>query len=173
MTIDAMDISAITPRVDKLLSSCDLSDWSIAHQAEVYQGTVGVLQFLYGKESSQERDLRALIETIGGKVPQEDYRVLQCIAAVKGTLVSVKADLDAGLIGSLVGFVSGDVLTDLVKLSRTVLETPNDDAKNVGAVLAAAAFEDTIRRLGILNNIPHEEKLAELLVKLKEASVLQ
>lgn len=168
-----MDISAIKPRVDKLLSSCDLNDWSLAHQAEVYQGTVGILQILYGKGSSQEGDLRALVETIGGKVPHDDYRIMKCIGAVKGTLVSITADLDAGLVGSLARIVAGDVLTDFVKLSRAVLETPSDEAKNVGAVLAAAAFEDTIRRLGILSNIPEEEKLADVVVKLKEAGILQ
>ena len=168
-----MNLAAIKPRVDALLASCANRDWSVGHQSEVYHGTLGILQALYGKGSSQERDLRALVETIGAKVPHEDHRVGQAINAIQGVLVSVKADLDAGVIGTLAGVVTADVLTDLVKLSRAVLDEAGDDAKNVGAVLAAAAFEDAIRRCAGLNNLPQEEKLADLLTTLKDSGHLQ
>jgi hypothetical protein len=168
-----MDVAAIKPRVESLLSSCAVADWSMAHQAEVYHGTLSILQILYGKGSSQERDLRTLVETIGGKTPHNEYHVSESIAAIRGVLATVKAELDAGLIGSLTGIVAGEVLTDLLKLARAVLQEPGDDAKNVGAVLAAAAFEDTIRRFAYRQGIPHDEKLADLLTKLKDSGLLK
>ncbi len=65
-----------------------------------------------------------------------------------GTLINVLAELDAGLIGSLKQQAAAEVLTDFVALSRAALAEKGEDAKNVSAVLVAAAFEDTIRRLG-------------------------
>ena len=44
--------------------------------------------------------------------------------------------------------MTSEVLTDLIQLARAVLEENGEGAKNVGAVLTAAAFEDTIRRMG-------------------------
>jgi hypothetical protein len=43
----------------------------------------------------------------------------------------------------------------------------------VAAVLAAAAFEDILRRLTEVNGIPHHEKLADVHTALKDVGVLQ
>lgn len=64
-------------------------------------------------------------------------------------------------------------MTDLVKLARAVLEEANDDAKNVAAVLTAAAFEDMVRRLADLRGGKETEKLADVLIWLKNTGVLQ
>jgi hypothetical protein len=48
-----------------------------------------------------------------------------------------------------------------------------DESKNVAAVLAAAAFEDTLRRMASHHGIPHTEKLADLLNELKTKKLLQ
>jgi hypothetical protein len=53
------------------------------------------------------------------------------------------------------------------------LENNNSDqAKNVGAVLVAAAFEDTIRRIADKHSVPHIEKLELLLSELKSRSLI-
>ena len=64
-------------------------------------------------------------------------------------------------------------MTDFIKLARAVLEEANNDAKNVAAVLAAAAFEDVIRRLADLRGGKDTEKLADVLIWLKDMGVLQ
>jgi len=53
------------------------------------------------------------------------------------------------------------------------LDERDAQAKNVAAVLAASVYEDTIRRLASTNGIPHEEKLSNVLVELKEKGLLQ
>jgi hypothetical protein len=81
--------------------------------------------------------------------------------------------LDSGFLGSLRVTLTGEVLTDFVKLARTTLEQSGDGAKNVAAVLTAAAFEDVIRRLAELKGLPHQEKLADVITELKNVGVLQ
>lgn len=90
-----------------------------------------------------------------------------------GALKNISEELDAGFAGTLQKSITAEVLTDHVGLSRRALEDGSDDAKNVAAVLAAVAFEDTIRRLAINNGIPHKDKLADVLNELKSQGILQ
>jgi len=92
---------------------------------------------------------------------------------IRGTLANVKAELDAGLVGSLRQQVAGAVLTDFVGLARSVLADSSDGAKNVAAVLAAAAFEDTIRRMGRdLAGVVGRDDLDDVIGALKHAGIL-
>jgi hypothetical protein len=93
---------------------------------------------------------------------------------LRGALKNVKAEIEAGLIGSFRQQVAGDVLSDFIKLARTALDRNGDDAKNVAAVLAAAAFEDSIRRMGVtLAKLRGDEELQDILIELKNAGVMQ
>ena len=67
----------------------------------------------------------------------------------------------------------GTILSDLVQLARAALNEGGDNAKNVAAVLAAAAFEDALRRMGetFVGSIGQDD-LFEVLKKLKEANVI-
>lgn len=61
-----------------------------------------------------------------------------------------------------------------MKLSHHVLDQDkSEESKNVASVLAAAAFEDTLRRLAEHHKIPHIEKLANLLNELKDQKILK
>ena len=59
-------------------------------------------------------------------------------------------------------------------MARSVLDEQGDGAKNVAAVLAAAAFEDTIRKMvENLAGVTTPDDLSEVLKKLKDAGVIQ
>ncbi|KAB2960461.1 MAG: hypothetical protein F9K13_05220 [Candidatus Methylomirabilis oxygeniifera] len=77
------------------------------------------------------------------------------------------------MLGSLRDAVTSEVLSDLIKLARTVSDEGGEATKNVAAVLAAAAFEDSLRRLAASAGLPHQEKLADVVTALKEKDVLQ
>lgn len=86
----------------------------------------------------------------------------------------MKADIEAGLVGNLRQQITGEILTDLILLSRSVLDEQGDKAKNVAAVLAAAAFEDTLRRMGAtLLGIVGKDDLTEVLKQLKDAGIIK
>jgi uncharacterized protein YutE (UPF0331/DUF86 family) len=168
-----MNVSAIGAPIDALLAVAQ-QQASILLQNTLYQGTLGVMHALYGPDSSQERDLRTYVERLSKNThPSYPQIVGQSIAAITGTLVSIKGELESGFLGSLRAGIAGELLTDLLKLARAVLDQGGDEAKNVSAVLAAAAFEDMVRRLADLNGLPQDEKLADVLSALKSAGVLR
>jgi hypothetical protein len=160
-----MNISDIKARVDALCtitSECP----TIEQQSALYHGTIGVMHALYGPDSSQERTLQAAVERFGGLRSASagphsgsPFIVDYSVNAITGVLRAIKAELDSGFLGSLRVTLTGEVLTDFVKLARTTLEQSGDGAKNVAAVLTAAAFENVIRRLAELKGLPHQEKL--------------
>jgi hypothetical protein len=129
---------------------------------------------LYGPESSQQKALQTYIEALRNKGhPQSDHTIYGIVNAILGVLTSIKAELDSGFIGSLRATLTGEVLTDFIKLARATLDQEGDDAKNVAAVLAAAAFEDVLRRLADVKGVGYQEKLSEVLAALKNAGILQ
>ena len=145
-----MDVSSLCKRVDALLSALNQSP-TIELQNASYHGAISLMQALYGSNSNQEQALSRSIERLSKDLhPANQSIINQSILVIKGTLTSIKAELDSGFIGTLRGRLTGETLTDFIKLARAVLEETNNDAKNVAAVLAAAAFEDVIRRLANL-----------------------
>jgi hypothetical protein len=65
-------------------------------------------------------------------------------------------------------------LADFLQLGKVTLDEGTDNSKNVAAVLVAAAFEDTIRRLGSTYcGIHTRESLPDILARLKAAEVLK
>lgn len=49
---------------------------------------------------------------------------------------------------SLRVLVAGEILSELIRLGKEVLQEQRDEAKDVAAVLIAVAFEDLMRRMG-------------------------
>lgn len=159
--------------MDALLSALTQPP-TIELQNASYLGTISLMQALYGSNSSQEQALSTYIERLREKIHPSNQNIInQSILAIKGALTSIKAELDSGFIGTLRRRLTGETLTDFIKLARAVLEEANNDAKNVAAVLAAAAFEDVIRRLAHLRGGKDTEKLADVLIWLKDMGVLQ
>ena len=67
---------------------------------------------------------------------------------IRGTLQGLKSDVQADLIGSLELRGAGASLGDMLTLARDALADSREGSNNVAAVLTAATFEDTIRRMG-------------------------
>jgi uncharacterized protein YutE (UPF0331/DUF86 family) len=168
-----MDISVQMARVDLLLAKSK-EERSLKLLNELHHGALGIMVTLYGPDSSQEKALRTYIEALRSKGhPQSDHTIYGIIDVLRGVLESIKAELDSGFVGSLRATLAGEVLSDFIKLTRATLEESGDGAKNVAAVLAAAAFEDVLRRLADVKGVGHKEKLAEVLMALKDLGVLQ
>jgi hypothetical protein len=168
-----MNISVLHARVDALLAMSSEAR-SLKLLNELYNGTLSIMLALYGPESSQQKALQTYIEALRNKGhPQSDHTIHGIVNAILGVLTSIKAELDSGFIGSLRATLTGEVLTDFIKLAHATLDQSGDDAKNVAAVLAAAAFEDVLRRLADIKGVGYQEKLSEVLAALKNAGILQ
>jgi len=164
----------ITKHIDELLAVPISGHNAFGGAGQLSQGTVSLLALVYGPASPQLESFRTLLEAKQREAQHKMSRCIEIGSAAKGALRNVKRELDAGLIGNVRQQVTGDVLSDFIKLSRTALEQDGDGAKNAAAVLAAAAFEDTIRRMGeLLAGVTAQADLADVLLKLKDAGVIQ
>jgi hypothetical protein len=76
-------------------------------------------------------------------------------------------------VGELLDQLAGGILGDFVGLARAALDDGTEESKNVAAVLAAATFEDTFRRMGeSLAGVTARPELSEVLGILKEKGIL-
>ena len=165
--------TAIESQIERLLAEAK-STPSLELQNRLYHGTLTLIQALYGPSSSQEKSLRESLERIARTGHAAIIsNISNCLALIRGSLEGMKADIAGGLLVSIRTAVTGEVLSDLLKLARTVLGTQGDGAKNVAGVLAAAAFEDTLRRMAEHNGIQAEGKLADVLSALKSGGIIQ
>jgi hypothetical protein len=171
-----MDEAALKSRVDELLTRIQSSGQAdfVALGNEVYAGAMTVMCAVYGPESNQVAALRRMMEAAVALGRDARHQMREVIKATRGALENLKREMEAGFVGSLRQKITGDVLTDFVRLSRTALDESGDGAKNVAAVLAAAAFEDTIRRMGIaFAGQTGTEDLSDVINALKNKGVLQ
>jgi hypothetical protein len=166
MTVDQADI---LKRIDELL----ITD-TREKVAQLPHGGVSLLSLVYGEDSIQVKHFRARLADISRQHENHIRRENAISNEAIGALKNLKREIEAGLTGSLRQQVTGEVLTDFIQLARAVLNLQTDGAKNVAAVLAAAAFEDTIRRMGAtLAGVIGEDDLSDVLKRLKDAGAIQ
>ena len=93
---------------------------------------------------------------------------------LKGLLANLKAEVEQGLVGDIERRGHGAALADFLGLAKETLSEGGDTAKDVAAVLVAASFEDTVRRMGSsLADIRGRPDLSEVIAGLKQAGVFQ
>lgn len=173
----AIDESVFHARVDELQKSLDGdAGVQMATMNAALQGTLTLVRALYGLGSAHESTLtNAVKASHSAKDGTPDHNFKRHVRpAVKGTLDALRGDLRAGLVGDLHRRGMGEVLADMLTLAKEAHSDHSGRAKNVAAVLAAAAFEDTIRKLGsALAKIGDRRPLADVLVALKDARTLE
>jgi len=167
-----VQLSVLKTRVAALLELATKGQTSLPNANQVLEGTLTVVRAAYGDGENRLANIRSSAEAYFKQDPSADYAIIHCMQVCGGVLANLKEEIDAGLLDSLEARVTGDVLSDLVKLARTALEEAGDGARNVGAVLTAAAYEDTLRRLLRKAAIADKEKLADVITSLKDAGFL-
>jgi hypothetical protein len=114
------------------------------------QGTLTLLELIYGHESSQVKEF--VQATRQGADPQETtmpWTYEQRLAGVLWQyLQAAVADLEAGVVGTVTIRAKGEVLGDFMALARAALALGDPGGDKVAAVLAAAALEETLKQLG-------------------------
>jgi len=155
-------------RARELLSSQGLDAF------ELTQGAISMLTALYGQKSTQLQGFMAGIDvvkkTASGAGNAKHHLGEYAYSAIR----NAKAELEAGLITSVRALVTGEVLVELVGLAKEVLREGSEAAKNVAAVLTAAAFEDLIRRMGEeFADVRGRPNLQEVVIALKDADILR
>jgi len=163
------DVAAWIKRANEVMGKGG-SDQGAA--SEAIQFATSMLTAIYGADSPQLKAFSQGCEAIHkqkvGVIPVELRRY------ARGAIENAKAELETGLVANLRLEVTGEVLADLVGLSKEILVTGTETAKNVAAVLAAAAFEDLIRRMGQeFAGVTGRLSLQDVITALKNADVLR
>ena len=132
-----MDESTRKARIEKSLAMECSAASNFRESNELFQGTVTLMTAVYGSASHPVAILRETAKVLDyGNKPMDMPHIAM---AARGALRNRKGEMEAGFLGSLRQRMIGDVLTDFLHLARTVLDDPSDKAKNIAAVLAAAA----------------------------------
>jgi hypothetical protein len=171
-----MDKETLISRIDALLAT----PWDRAARhslvAQMVQGTVTVLEAVHGSGCHQIEMLKSRVTNIE-KEPKNSFAAQhaehEIFDTARGSLQNLKAEIEAGLLGTLSRSIAGEILSDFIQLANTALQSRDSKAKDVGAVLAAAAFEDTIRKMGVqFCGIETREALSDIAIALKQKGVL-
>jgi len=119
------------------------------------------IESTFGSTSPQAENFAAAYKKCSGF----DFQV----AALKGIFFACKADLDGGYIFSAEKTISGELLGDFVVMAKMALD---EGHKDVAAVLACAALEDTLKRYARLNDLTVDQQVMQKVVNALKAKGL-
>lgn len=149
-------------RADEVIATS--SQWNYS---EGLQFATSMITAFYGPDSPQMKTFRETAEAI-----QEARGDLS--EHTKGTIRNIRAEIEGGLIKSVRALLTGEIVAELLVLAKEILADSSEAAKNVSAVLVAAAFEDLIRRMGTeFAGVTGRPKLEEVTNILKQKDVLK
>jgi hypothetical protein len=72
------------------------------------------------------------------------------VDSAKGAFLAARADFAGGYVSTLAQGIAGEVSSSLLNSARTALK---EGSKDSAAVLASAAFEDSLKKIGTLQNM--------------------
>jgi len=142
--------------------------------SEIFMGTVNIATALYGVGSPQLEFVKAL--TPKSRDQSTDLGVFfdgqkDIVSQLQGVLESFRGELKSGLVKSIQAEAKGEVLADFVVMAKQAME---NDVKDVGAVLACAALEDTLKRHAELNGIDVDDRnMSEVISALKARGLVK
>jgi uncharacterized protein YutE (UPF0331/DUF86 family) len=110
---------------------------------EVYSGTIAIAAQLWGANSPQVDAVKQLRSDMQSSKWSEPCKAENLVLQCQGMLKSYASDIEDGRLGALRLEYQGQVFADFVNTAKAALA---EGAKDVAAVLAAAALEDTLKR---------------------------
>lgn len=171
---ERMDEESIKKRVAQLLDGAPTNTdrGFIQKLHSLVTGAITVTNAVYGPNSLQVKHLLKSADV--ASKPGSMAPLWQSCCGIVGVLQGLQADIESGVVGSLRGKLSGEILADMLSLARTILDETGDGAKNVGGVLVAAAYEDAMRKIADVHcGVTDPIKLQDILLVLKEKGVLE
>ena len=155
-------------RIEELLSL--KSQWNYNTLGEIYAGTIAVASNIWGANSSHVEMIKQLRQDMQASKWDEHGKAENTISQCQGVLRSIASDIKAGRLGSLRLEYQGQVFADLINVAKMAIA---EGTKDVAAVLAAVAIEDTLKRYAQVKGLDVEDKdLSTVINALKAASLL-
>jgi hypothetical protein len=135
--------------------------------------TLAILAIIYGNPSPQIVQFTKRLDKGHGRWDNEPRQWAFRIAEeIEHVLEAALADFDAGITASVRVQAKGAILGDFIALAREAL-SGGASAEKVGAVLIAAALEETLKQLGEENELDVLSRdMRGVIQKLRDAGVL-
>ena len=108
-----------------------------------FMGTLTLVESLHGSNSPQAKALFEAKKAYTKTQYSSHYELSSLGQSIKGSLINVQEELEAGLVKNIATEAAGIVIGDLVALAKEELKA---GYINVAAVLASAALEDALKR---------------------------
>jgi len=124
-----------------------------------------LLKLAFGDASAHLTEFEKIYSVNVGSFSEEVLGWLNSI------FLAAKADYDGGYAVRIEASVAGEIFADFVLLAKEALAQKQ---KDVAAVLACAALEDTLKRIGTANGLDVSEKdMSEVISALKGAGLIK
>ena len=134
----------ILNRIDELLKK-ELDRVSLVEAAEISLAVTNIFETIYGTRSPQLDMLETARNHAFDRSEPDFYKRLLLVQQLHGYLRELKAAIMEGRIANIQVEARGEVFGDFLALARKALD---EAQKNVAAVLACAALEDTLKWYG-------------------------
>ena len=159
----ALDIEEIKKRIkdieQRLLYS---SQYKTDLRSETETTTLGIIDALYGERGEK---WKTYLQNEKLKATPEGTKSIYL-----GVLRTILGEIEMGLVGDYRKEIEAEIFADFVSLAKRTLE----ENKDVSAVLACAALEDALKRLGIANGLSVEDKdMSQVIDALKREGLLK
>jgi hypothetical protein len=165
----------IVQRIDELLKipAPEASRTQTSATAnELLQGALTLLSIAHGPNSQQAKAALDIVAKGNASGVPHAMRS-EVIPGLQATLRNLRAEVEAGLIGSVLLRSAGESVADILAVAKELRGSKTDSVKKIGAALVAVAFEDSIRRMGAsLAGVVGRPQLSEVLVTLKDKKVI-
>lgn len=141
---------------------------------EMVQFATSMLSALHGPESIQVKAFLDGCAAISKNSTGASNAAFHLFGHAHGAINNAVAEVEGGLVTSLRVLVAGEILSELVRLGKEILQEQTDAATNVAAVLIAAAFEGLLRRMGEeFAGVAGRPGLQDVTTALKDAGILK
>jgi hypothetical protein len=154
----AMDATVLPPTSRPGQSGLNTQQW---HQWAT--SALHLLELCFGQDSVPYARL--------SKAIQNSPTIAFMLASSRGTFLAAKEDFDGGYVSGLAQGIAGEVFANLLNSARAALD---EGYKDSAAVLASAAFEDSLKKISALHGLPvAEAELGNVIGALKAQQLLQ
>lgn len=133
----------------------------------VYMGMLGITISVYGPDSAQTLAVKDASIRVSKYSWLEERKNAALVLEMRGMLNTIADEIRGGLLKSIRDEARGEILADFVVLAK---ETLDQGSKDVAAVLACAALEDTLKRYAERVGIDPEGKDLSEVVNAVKAS---
>jgi uncharacterized protein YutE (UPF0331/DUF86 family) len=156
-------------RIDDLLATKPNAQHDGSAIAKVYAGAISIASSLYGPDSAQVKAIET--RSVDFSKWAQDDRERYFINELHGMLTNIRDEIQSGFVLSLQTVAKGEVLADFIVMAKQTLD---EGSKDVAAVLACAALEDTLKRFAEHNGLEtYEKSMSEVINALKSKGLLK